>query len=122
MKTSELTGAVLDLAVAQCEGLETYIDDGVVCLKGQPFDDNSHYWLPSQNWSQSGPIIEREKITLDTEDGTPWRARFGKARITFDGRAYHYHHADGPTPLIAAMRTYVASKLGDEVEIPEELL
>jgi hypothetical protein len=28
---------------------------------------------------------------------------------------------DGPTPLIAAMRCYVASKLGDEVELPEEL-
>ncbi len=28
----------------------------------------------------------------------------------------------GPTPLIAAMRCYVASKLGDEVDIPEELL
>ena len=27
----------------------------------------------------------------------------------------------GPTPLIAAMRSYVACKLGDEVEIPEEL-
>ena len=28
----------------------------------------------------------------------------------------------GPTPLIAAMRCYVASKLGDEVEVPVELL
>ena len=27
----------------------------------------------------------------------------------------------GPTPLIAAMRCYVTSKLGDEVEIPEAL-
>jgi hypothetical protein len=27
----------------------------------------------------------------------------------------------GPTPLIAAMRCYVASKIGLEVEIPEEL-
>ena len=27
----------------------------------------------------------------------------------------------GPTPLIAAMRCYVASKLGDEIEIPTEL-
>jgi hypothetical protein len=27
----------------------------------------------------------------------------------------------GDTPLIAAMRCYVASKLGDEVEIPKEL-
>lgn len=30
--------------------------------------------------------------------------------------------AEGPTPLIAAMRCYVASKLGDEVDIPEELI
>jgi hypothetical protein len=29
--------------------------------------------------------------------------------------------SEGPTPLIAAMRCYVASKLGDEVEIPSEL-
>jgi hypothetical protein len=28
----------------------------------------------------------------------------------------------GPTPLIAVMRCYVASKLGDTVDIPEELL
>ena len=27
----------------------------------------------------------------------------------------------GPNPLIAVMRCYVASKLGDEVNIPEEL-
>jgi len=27
----------------------------------------------------------------------------------------------GPTPLIAATRCYVASKLGDDIEIPEEL-
>jgi hypothetical protein len=26
-----------------------------------------------------------------------------------------------PTPLIAAMRCYVASKLGDEVDVPDEL-
>lgn len=28
---------------------------------------------------------------------------------------------DGTTPLIAAMRCYVASKLGDVVDVPEEL-
>jgi hypothetical protein len=27
----------------------------------------------------------------------------------------------GPTPLFAAMRCYVASKLGDEVDVPEDL-
>jgi hypothetical protein len=32
------------------------------------------------------------------------------------------HHATGPTLLIAAMRCFVASKLGDTIDIPEELL
>jgi hypothetical protein len=31
------------------------------------------------------------------------------------------YEGTGSTPLIAAMRCYVASKLGDEVEIPKEL-
>jgi hypothetical protein len=30
-------------------------------------------------------------------------------------------NAYGPTPLIAAMRCYVASKMGDDIELPEEL-
>jgi hypothetical protein len=28
----------------------------------------------------------------------------------------------GPTPLVAAMRCYVASQLGDEVDVPDELV
>ena len=93
MKTNELTGVALDWAVANCEGL--LHDDGTV----------SDYWQPSELWEQGGPIIEREGIALIPG----WTAeRPG-------------YSADGDTPLIAAMRCYVASKLGDEVEIPEEL-
>ena len=116
MKTNELTGAALDWAVAEAEELEVYFDDGVVCLKGQPFDDNSHYWLPTQNWSQGGPIIERERIILSPDDEGP--ELWCSWKYPPDESDYQY----GPTPLIAAMRCYVASKLGDEVEIPEELL
>ena len=130
MKTSELQGAALDWAVAKCERHEVFT---------RPIANAQHkYWvgivthdyqtsregpfMPSEQWAQGGPIIEREKIALNVESGDPWRARFGRPRLTFDGRATNYHHRDGPTPLIAAMRCYVASKLGDEVEIPEELL
>ena len=115
MKTNELTGAALDWAVAKCGGLETYLDDGVVCLKGQPFDDNSHYWLPTQNWSQGGPIIERERLNLSPVSTGVWECwpDYGMSDELYAG---------GPTPLIAAMRCYVASKLGDDVEIPEELV
>jgi len=64
---------------------------------------------PSTDWSQGGPIIEREKMTLE------WTGENWMAYIRHDDEYF------GPTPLIAAMRCYVASKLGDEVEIPEEL-
>ena len=67
-------------------------------------------YTPSTNWAQGGPIIEREGIaTLPCPRG--WAARVG-----FGGE-----YIEGPTPLIAAMRCFVASKLGDEVDVPEEL-
>ena len=91
MQTNELTGAALDWAVAKCEGL------------GRDF-----MFKPSTNWSHGGPIIEREGIAI----GKSWEG--WKAFTETSG-------GEGPTPLIAAMRCYVASKLGDEVEIPEEL-
>ena len=112
MRTSEATPMQLNWAVTKCEEVEIYFDDGVVCLKGQSFDDNQHYWLPTQNWSQGGPIIEREKIAVRYDvERFGWVADFGDGKCWF-----------GATPLIAAMRCYVASKLGDEVTIPEGLL
>ena len=69
---------------------------------------------PSTDWAQGGPIIEREGITLRScIDGAAWDAELAYEETIL---------ASGPTPLIAAMRCFVASKLGDEVDIPEELL
>ena len=111
MKTSELTGAALDWAVAKCEDLEHYFEDGLVCLKGQPFDTHWLYWTPSTDWAQGGRIIEREKIELFMRD-EKW---FAYSSLSRPEDFY------GETPLIAAMRCYVASELGDEVELPKEL-
>jgi hypothetical protein len=104
MKTAKLTEAALDWAVAKCEGNEINIRKG--CL-----------WIPkecySTDWAQGGPIIEREGMCISRTNKTreePWAA-------LIDG----YYWIDGPTPLIAAMRCYVASKLGAEVDIPKEL-
>ena len=66
----------------------------------------------SSRWESGGRIIEREKITVRFWEGEPYVL------------AYQWNTEgwmEGPTPLIAAMRCYVASKLGDEVEVPEEL-
>jgi hypothetical protein len=69
---------------------------------------------PSEIWSQGGPIIERERIGVWSSEAVDhageWCARMIDTYITYS-----------PTPLIAAMRCYVASKLGDGVDVPEEL-
>jgi hypothetical protein len=108
METNELTGAALDWAVAKCEG--TLHDDGSV----------PDYFQPSVDWEQGGAIIESEEISISREfsSGRVEWAAWTPAPFRDDADAFGH----GETPLIAAMRCYVASKLGDEIEVPEELL
>jgi len=108
MKTNELTGHALNWAVSQVEG----IDHDTAILNITIGDDNG-WFLDYLTWAQGGAIIEAWMIDVGTYRGA-WRA----ARHVGSLPTYGY----GPTPLIAAMRCYVASKLGDEVEIPDELL
>ena len=99
MKTSEATELQLDLLVAKCEGYR---------LDLAP----ERSYAPSTDWAQGGPIIEREGICLHKyKDGSGWSATYSAQ----DPEQY------GPTPLIAAMRCYVASKLGAEIDLPKEL-
>ncbi|NDF50773.1 MAG: DUF2591 domain-containing protein [Betaproteobacteria bacterium] len=119
MKTAELTGPALDWAVAKCEGYT-----GLHKIAGRrPHEPQLGIWPPrkeygamdlwelgySTDWAQGGPIIERERISIEWT-GENWM-----------GYVFHDQECFGPTPLVAAMRCYVASKLGDEVEIPAEL-
>jgi len=156
VKTSELSGAALDWAVAKCEGeifksaptvdpqiskvwpltglarvengqrIGYAIDDSLLKRTQLSYANEGGFylyvpvWQPSSTWAQGGPIIEREKITIlhvDDNDIEPldegnWCAGTPNADVGYTGI----------TPLIAAMRCFVASKLGDNVEIPEELL
>ena len=108
-KTSELAGFKLDLAVAKAEGEKAQLNYGeVVTWKYVGYEEYRLVWRPSTEWAQGGPIIEREKIAIDW-DHDCWNAS------TDDLPAYY----SAETPLIAAMRCYVASKLGDEVELTE---
>jgi hypothetical protein len=107
MRTVNLTGAALDWAVAKCEGMAEYYMPDEQCA----FDDEGVAFEPSCNWAQGGPIIERERIELRGDGDDGW--------IACDNLN---PEQTGATPLIAAMRCYVASKLGDEIELPEELM
>ena len=107
MKTSELKDGTLDWAVE--------------CLEDKRSPESTageEDYSPSTNWSQGGPIIEREKIQLEWDALFKcWTSRdMSNGSVSFCGETFC-----GDTPLIAAMRCYVASKLGDEVEIPEGL-
>jgi len=109
MKTSELIGPALDWAVAKCRVTNPIAEFDYFFIKNHE-NGHGHY---STDWSQGGPIIEREKIKVDPRKGN-WEA-------TIWNEPQIRNPSYGPTPLIAAMRCFVASKLGDEVEIPEEL-
>jgi hypothetical protein len=112
VKTAELTGAALNWAVAVCEfeGCEDW--DRTLSGVDAVSDMGGGVYSPSTDWSQGGPIIEREGISvLFASEGT-WGARTN----TSERDRY------GSTPLIAAMRCYVWSQLGDDVELPEGLV
>jgi hypothetical protein len=120
-KTRELTGAALDWAVAVCEGAtEEWRDDGPFFWRGVPcirVGGHDVEYSPATDWAQGGPIIERERIHVcpivynDLPATECWVD------------AYHPKGSFyGPTALIAAMRCYVASKMGEEIDIPRSLI
>ena len=112
MKTSELTGAALDWAVAKCEGaVSDDIDDFCLSTPGE--------FAYSTDWSQGGPIIEREEVDIDYAPTE--RQWYAHVFTIHDDEILQHFMTKGPTPLIASMRCYVASKLGDNIDIPEEL-
>lgn len=116
MKTAELTGIALDWAVAKCEfdGCEDW--DGTLSGVDAVSDMQGGTFNPSTDWALGGAIIERENISITGTNFPWWECDTGWYAHIGD------HYAHGSTPLEAAMRCYVASKLGDEVEVPEELM
>lgn len=117
IRTAELTRKALNWAVAKCEGYYiTLHADGMVLVHPETGDwHHNNNWRPTESWVIGGPIIEREKIRIDPSNTGKWHAA-----ITSSVKSFSWWM--GNTPLEAAMRCYVASKLGNEIEIPEALI
>lgn len=128
IKVKELTGPVLDLIVAKCMGMDAVISDPYPngsrsCIIYYSLNESGNLdgrsFCPSEHWSDGGHIIEQEKYSYRFDGGhsgdkeNEWTCQ--QSKFPFD--IYH-----GETMLIATMRCYVASKLGDEVEIPDVML
>jgi hypothetical protein len=108
VKASELQGESLDRAVAHCVEWSKKFP---IFTDGKPMSKGNY----STDWAQAGPIIERERI------GFKYTGTAMEFVAWVNGELSTMHDQYGPTPLVAAMRCYVASKLGDEVEVPDEL-
>lgn len=127
VKTVDLIDAPLDWAVGTALNLpvevcqifqygrpngEHYISIGETDKDGAEVD-----FEPSEEWSQGGDLIECEHLEVSpTFSNTAWVAGYPNNPTS------KQYWSNGPTPLIAAMRALVASKLGDEVDIPDELV
>ncbi|CAB4121124.1 Bacteriophage P22, NinX [uncultured Caudovirales phage] len=145
MKTSELSGAALDWAVAKCEGRkmqrnpmgpqgghgwwiweETPSGQGGILLDKSVYMALGPYirpktrrdgekFSPSTNWAQGGPIIDREGFAFEFDSES-------ESFIAFYPTKQSSPEGVGDTHLLAALRCYVASKVGDELSVPSELL
>jgi len=100
-------------------------------------------WKPSTNWAQGGPISEQEGIAarkhaksgiwyaMAMKDiGDDQRANWNESTYIGGQRygtlSYQVHprrqRFEGPTELVAKLRCFVASRLGEEVDVPDVLL
>lgn len=101
VKTSELTGAALDWAVAEAEGLK-------------PSKNwTGMYYRPSTDWSVTGPLIEKHNVTLNCA---------GKLQVARKADCRRSVLGLGVSRLVAVCRLVVLLKLGDTVEVPEQLV
>lgn len=121
MKAAELSDKALNWAVAKCEDRITA--DGHY-LRHTPADGDFRSVSPERyctDWAQGGPIIDRECIATYASGAcsvAPKNPDYWVAEILLQEEMCT---AYGATPLEAAMRAFVKSKEGDEIEIPQEL-
>ncbi|MBD2797706.1 DUF2591 family protein [Xenorhabdus sp. 18] len=114
LKTSELTGRALDYAVLRVK-LDGLIGNTLIgaCINGG--------YSPSTDWKLCGQLIERylDDLTHMGCLGSHWVASLRTS--TTDNFPFH-KVGTGVTPQVAICRAVVSAQLGDEVEIPDELL
>ena len=128
-KVSELSGGILDVAVALALGMKvapSLSEPGWwlvfnparggwdTIMAEAPDEMDRTVWSPSGKWEHGGPLIHRDRIELGYTGDGEWAAACNPDASESFCLTWH----EGQTPLTAAMRAYVASKLGDVVDLP----
>ena len=108
----EMTNPQLNWAVAHLLGADMQFEmDGTIKVNGHRFD-------PCGDWSQGGPISEAGRIWCR------WMSNDDPAKEHWEAVSGWFPkivECSGPTELLAKMRCLVTKRLGDVVDIPDEL-
>jgi hypothetical protein len=125
IKVCEASCEQLDWMVAKCEGVPVWFGETVTQTRHTQtaipaavylLDDGAAF-EPTIDWAQGGPIIDEMeglyiKGWLESRPNIKYEVRMNNHEGDFV--------AFGQTLLIAAMRCFIVSRLGDEVEVPVE--
>lgn len=119
INVADATPLQIDWLVAKCQGYKL-VSDGISILieRGKELrilgpNSSSLSFSPSTNPSHSQPIIESKRI------GIVPRSSGWEAAIDLDEGDAMVQFAIGPTTLVAGMRCFLISELGETVEVPE---
>ncbi len=129
VKVAEASGMVLGyMAALALGGTEPWFDtvntfwikiDGKDRAFSTKWSDQQNF-APATLWAHGGPIIEQLRsdsayqLLIESDGDNVHVLSWPSAHVHFSGY--------GPTILIAALRCFITSKLGEEVEVPAELL
>jgi len=107
-RVAELEGVELSLWAGRADGADFRPDcnQGEYIITGGHSGITPEVYSPHEDWAQAGPLLEEYAIGFHPISDAEWQAEEHITCCT--GR--------GPTPLIAAMRAFVASKFGDTVD------
>lgn len=114
MQVRDLTGAPPDYCVAIAQGHNALRADASGCTSIRAAGAALASFVPSTSWTDGGPIVERLPFAAFEREGGrgAWRAVLHWA-VPAAGERCTFNQS-GPTLRVAAMRTLVASTVGDD--------
>lgn len=129
VQTALLTSKALNWAVQACEfkDLETNGSHIKEWAKSNHIAGTGYCLDYSADWACAGPIIERADIAFrkyhkpDSEQHGTYYAKVCRESGQIVQWSKRFDSL-GPTALVASMRCYVRSRLGDEVEVPDSFV
>lgn len=127
VKVSTAEGPALDWMVAKCEGYFSRTplywesaDGAAHFIKMRNATGHGVHWTHSTtDWAEGGPILTNAHISRTIDHSGLWIAYWTDGYDDSDA-GKKWMQCDR-SELVAGLRCYVASKLGEEVEVPDEL-